>query len=266
MDVLTRNQVATVGEGARTLVLAHGFGTDQAMWRFLVPFLAPAGRLVLFDHVGSGRSDLAAYRHDRHASLDGYAEDLLEILRALDLHDVVFVGHSVGGMIGVRAAVAEPARFSHLVLIGSSASYLDDPPGYRGGFSLADVHGLLDTMRRNFEGWAKETSVTAMAQPDRPELGRELERSFCSLDRGVALAFATATFLSDTRPLLARVRAPSLVLQSARDVFVPRSAAEHLQRNLPGATLHVLPSQGHFPHFSDPAEVARVIFDHLGPR
>ncbi len=251
MDVRARNNVVVLdGPPEDTVVLAHGFGTDQRMWRLVAPALAGRHRVVLFDYVGAGRSDSAAYAPERYATLDGYVGDVLEILAAVDAWGVVFVGHSVSGMIGVRAAVAAPDRFAGLVLLNASARYLDDPPDYKGGFSRADIDGLLDMMACNYSGWAAALAPQVMANPDRPELAEELERSFSAVDPSIARAFAAVTYLSDTRAALAHVRVPVLLLQSKHDIVVPREATEHLLRNIPDSTLRVLGCEGHFPHLS----------------
>jgi sigma-B regulation protein RsbQ len=259
MDVVARNNVITRGEGARPVVLVHGFGTDQTMWRGVVEALAPDHRVVLLDHVGSGRSDIASYSPGKYGNLDAYANDLAEICAALDLRDALLVGHSIGGMIALRAAIAAPDRFRGLVMIGSSARYLDDPPSYTGGFTAEAVDGLLDMMERNYLGWAKALAPRVMKSPDRPDLENELEALFCATDPAIARRFAAVTFYSDSRALLADARLPTLLLQSPDDMIVPRAAADYLAAKLPSATLRVLQAVGHYPHLRDPIETARLI-------
>lgn len=152
MDVLARNNVTVTGRpGAPAMVFAHGFGCDQNMWRLVTPDFEADHTVVLFDHVGAGHSDSSAYSQQRYGTLDGYATDLLEILAALDLHDVVFVGHSVASMIGVLAANAQPDRFGALVLVAPSPRYVDDA-GYVGGFSRPDIEELLESLDSNYLG------------------------------------------------------------------------------------------------------------------
>src|SRR5436309_11758030 len=119
-DIIRRNNVVVTGRGTQPLLFAHGFGCDQNMWRFVAAAFESDYRVVLFDYVGSGHSDLAAYDAERYASLDGYAQDVLDVVHALDLHGVIFVGHSVSSMIGVLAANREPDHFERLVLVGPS--------------------------------------------------------------------------------------------------------------------------------------------------
>ena len=259
MDVLARNNVRVSGPpGAQPMMFAHGFGCDQNMWRHVAPAFADRYRVVLFDHVGAGGSDLSAYRPGKYASLQGYADDVLEICRALDLRDLVFVGHSVSSMIGVLAANAEPERFDALVLVGPSPRYVDDE-GYAGGFSREDIDGLLDSLDSNFLGWSTAMAPVIMGNADRPELGAELTNSFCRTDPEIARQFARATFLSDNRADLPRVRARTLVLQCAEDVIAGQAVGEFVHREIPGSELVLMKATGHCPNLSHPEETVAAI-------
>ncbi|HEV3469450.1 MAG TPA: alpha/beta hydrolase [Pyrinomonadaceae bacterium] len=254
------------GRGARPMLFAHGFGCDQNMWRFVAPAFEDDYRVVLFDYVGSGKSDLSAYDPERYSTLDGYAQDVLDVCRALQLRDVVFVGHSVSSVVGLLAAIREPRRFSRLILVGPSPYYFNDPPGYRGGFERADIEGLLDLMEKNYVGWASFLAPVVAQNPERPELARELEESFCSTDPLVARRFAEATFLSDNRADLPKVRVPSLIMQCSEDAVAPAEVGEYMSRHLPGSTLRVLGATGHCPHMSHPEETVAVIKEYLAAR
>jgi sigma-B regulation protein RsbQ len=252
------NVLVTGREDGPVLMLAHGFGCDQHMWHRVRPGLARDFRLVLFDHVGAGRSDLSAWQPGRYATLDGYADDVLRICAELDLPPVVFVGHSVSAMIGVLAANKEPGRFSKLVLVGPSPRYVDDR-GYRGGFSEADINELLDSLDSNYLGWSAAMAPVIMGNPERPELGEELANSFCRTDPEIAGAFARTTFLSDNRADLAKVTVPTLVLQCARDVIAPPEVGAFVQAQIPGARLVTLPATGHCPQLSAPEATLAAI-------
>lgn len=262
-DVLIRNNVHVSGRGEQPMLFAHGFGCDQNMWRFVTPAFEDDYRLVLFDYVGSGRSDLRAYSETRYASLAGYAEDVLEICRALDLRDVVYVGHSVSSIIGMLAAIKEPHRFSCLILVGPSPRYVNDLPEYLGGFERSDIEGLLEMMDKNYIGWASFLAPNVMKNPGRPELSEELEQSFCSTDPRVARQFAKVTFLSDNRQDLADVATPCLILQCSDDMIAPLEVGEYLHRNLQGSVLRVMQATGHCPHMSHPDETIRLIQEYL---
>jgi sigma-B regulation protein RsbQ len=258
VDVVRRNNVRIVGRGVQPMVFAHGFGCDQNMWRLVAPAFESTHRVVLFDHVGAGGSDLLAYSKARYSSLQGYADDVLEICRELALTDVIFVGHSVSAIIGVLAAIAEPEWFAKLVLVGPSPRYLDDE-GYVGGFKRGDIEGLLESMDSNYLGWSTSMAPVIMGNADRPELGRELANSFCRTDPEIARQFARVTFLSDNRADLSRVRTPALILQCSQDVIAPMEVGEFVHRAVPRSELVVLKATGHCPNLSAPAETIAAI-------
>jgi sigma-B regulation protein RsbQ len=242
------------------MLFAHGYGCDQNMWRYVAPAFEDDHEVVLFDHVGAGQSDLAAYDEQRHGSLAGYADDVLDICRDLDLRDVVFVGHSVSGMIGVLAAVREPERFRALVLVSPSPRYTDDD-GYCGGFSTADIEDMLDSLDSNYLGWSTTMAPVIMGNPDRPELGQELTESFCRTDPRIARQFAHVTFTSDNRADLSRVTTPTLVLQCTNDVIAPVSVGEYVRDHVPGARMVLLDATGHCPNLSAPEATVAAIAD-----
>ena len=247
------------------MVFAHGFGCDQNMWRLVAPAFADRYRTVLFDYVGAGASDLASYDADRYATLAGYATDVLEICEALHLKEVVFVGHSVSAMIGVLAAAEAPEVFGALVLVGPSPRYIDDA-NYAGGFTEDDICGLLASLDSNYLGWSSAMAPVIMGNPDRPELGAELTASFCRTDPEIQRRFARATFLSDNRRDLGRVRVPALVLQCSDDVIAPDAVGVYVHEHLPGSRLVRLRAAGHCPNLSAPEETSEAIRQFLDER
>ena len=261
-DILTRNNVKVSGRGAQPMLFAHGFGCDQNMWRFITPAFEDGYRVILFDYVGSGRSDVGAYDQGRYGKLDGYAQDILDIVHALDLRDVIFVGHSVSSMIGVLAANREPDRFAKLILVGPSPRYINDG-SYVGGFDRSDIDGLFEMMDKNFLGWANFLAPAIMKNADRPELGEELTASFCSTDPIMARRFAEATFYSDNRADLADVTVPSLILQCSEDMVAPLEVGNYLHAQLAESTLRVMQATGHCPHMSHPEETVELIKEYL---
>jgi sigma-B regulation protein RsbQ len=263
VDVLKRNNVKVSGRGARPLMFAHGFGCDQNMWRFVAPAFEDEYRVILFDYVGSGKSDLRAYDAARYSTLEGYARDVLDVCHALGLSDVVFVGHSVSSVVGLLASIKEPRLFTRLILVGPSPCYVNDPPDYHGGFERADIEGLLDLMDKNYIGWANFLAPVVVKNPERPELAQELEESFCSTDPRVARRFAEATFLADNRGDLPKARVRSLIMQCSEDAIAPASVGDYVSRHLPGSTFRQLEATGHCPHMSHPEETVRVIKEYL---
>lgn len=262
MSILQRNNVQVTGAGAQTLVFAHGFGCDQNMWRFVAPHFEATHQVVLFDYVGAGHSDLAAYDPKKYGSLDGYTADLIEVIEALKISAVTLVGHSVSAMIGVLAAARRPDLFGALVLVGPSPRYLNDD-GYVGGFSRVDIDELLDALDSNYLGWSSATAPMIMGNPDRPSLGEELTNSFCRMDPKIAGQFARVTFLSDNRADLARVGVPTLILQCADDFIAPTVVGEFVHAQIPGSTLVHLDAVGHCPNLSAPAETTEAISNFL---
>jgi sigma-B regulation protein RsbQ len=248
------------------MLFAHGFGCDQTLWRFVAPAFEAEHRVITFDYVGAGESDRSAYDAERYASLDGYADDVLRICRALDLRDVVLVAHSVSAMIAILAAIAEPDRFSDLVLVTPSPRYLDDPPAYRGGFAPADIEGLLEMMDVNAMGWAAFLAPIVMGTPDRPELTGDLEATFCSIDPAMARQFAQVTFLGDNRADLERLTTPSLIVQCTNDAVAPMEVGTYLHEHLRDSELRLIEATGHCPHVSHPNETVATIQSYLRER
>jgi len=258
MTVLKRNNVRITGRGSRTLLFVNGFGCDQSIWRYITPALSEQFQLVLFDHVGAGLSDVTAYEPAKYASLDGYAQDVLDICRELNLRDVTLIGHSVGAMIGMLAAIREPGFFQQLLMLCPSPCYLNEA-GYQGGFDRADLEAMLAFMDHDFVGWADSFAPFIMGNPDRPTLSAELAHSFCQSDPAIAKQFARVTFLSDNRLDVASLKTPCLLLQCARDLVAPLAVGTYLQACLPHAPLITLPVAGHCPHVSAPAETLNAL-------
>jgi sigma-B regulation protein RsbQ len=254
-----RNNVRVSGApGGRPIVFAHGYGCSQAMWRFVAPAFATDHRVVLFDNVGAGASDAAAYRPGKYDSLEGYATDLLEILDALELEDAIIVGHSVSAMVAVIAANRDASRIGALVLVGPSPRYTD-APGYTGGFTSEAIAGLLDSLDANYTGWAQGIAPIIMGNPDRAELGAELAGSFCATDPEIARHFAHVTFLSDNRRDLPEVTVSTLIIQTRDDVIAPTVVGRYVHEQIPGSVLTEIPVAGHVPHLSGPSEVVAAI-------
>ncbi|SFJ24790.1 Pimeloyl-ACP methyl ester carboxylesterase [Phyllobacterium sp. CL33Tsu] len=258
MSVLERNNVKLSGSGERSMVFAHGFGCDQNMWKLVAPAFESKFRTILFDHVGAGGSDLGAYSSAKYASLEGYADDLIEIGKELELKDAVFVGHSVSAMIGVIASLKDPAIFDSLILVGPSPRYIDDGE-YVGGFSRAQIDELLESLADNHLGWSAAMAPAIMGNPDRPELGEELTNSFCRTDPDIAKEFARVTFTSDNRDDLQRVTARTLILQCREDIIASENVGEYVKQHIPQSQLVMLNATGHCPNLSAPGEVIAAI-------
>jgi sigma-B regulation protein RsbQ len=254
VGVIKRNNVNVRGSGARAMMFAHGFGCDQNMWRFVEPAFEAEFKTVLFDHVGAGGSDLKAYDRAKYSTLAGYADDVIEIGREVDLKDAVFVGHSVSCMIGALAAQKAPRMFGKLVMVGPSARYIDDGD-YVGGFSEKQIEELLQFLESNHMGWSTQMAPAIMGNPNRPELGTELTNSFCRTDPEIARAFARVTFKSDNREDLAKIDIPTLVLQCSEDIIASKAVGEFVHRGIRDSEMIILEATGHCPNLSAPDEV-----------
>jgi sigma-B regulation protein RsbQ len=261
-QTLVRNNVKVFGEG-QPMLFAHGFGCDQNMWRYVTPAFEKQYQVILFDYVGSGKSDITAYNLEKYNDLNGYANDILDIVTALDLNNIIFVGHSVSCMIGLLAALKQPGRFNKMIFIGPSARYINDAPSYIGGFEKKDIEELLETMDKNYIGWANFLAPAIMKNPDRPELGEELAESFCSTDPVIARQFAEVTFLSDNREDLSKLNIPALILQCSDDLIAPLEVGGYLEQQIAGSTLKIMKATGHCPHMSAPAETIDLMSDYL---
>lgn len=262
MNALRRHNVKVTGRGTTPMVFAHGFGCDQNMWRFVAPAFEDDYRIVLFDYVGHGQSDFSSYDRRKYGALDGFADDILEIIEELALRDVIFVGHSVSAAIGIMAAIRQPSRFKSLVLVGPSPCYINEGD-YMGGFTRTSIDELLDFLDSNYLGWSSAMAPAIMSNADRPQLGAELANSFCRTDPEVAKQFARVTFLSDTRTDLPRLTIPSLILQCSQDVIAPMCVGEYMNRCMPASRLTVLNATGHCPHLSAPIETIAAMKEFL---
>ena len=262
MSLQQRNNVRVAGSGPATMFFAHGFGCDQNMWRLLAPKYGARYRTVLFDHVGSGNSDLSAYDRVKYSSLHGYADDVLEIVQAFGEGPAIFVGHSVSAMIGLLADLKQTTRFAAQIMIGPSPCYINDGD-YVGGFTRADIDALLETLESNYLGWSSTMAPVIMGAPQQPELGAELTNSFCRTDPEIAKQFARVTFLTDVRAELPRSTTPTLIVQCNDDLIAPLTVGEYLHRALPSSTLSVIDNVGHCPHLSAPSISADAIDEFL---
>lgn len=260
MNAIARHNVRTTGSGDRTMLFAHGFGCDQTMWRHVAPTFADSFRVATFDYIGAGGSDASAYDPAKYVTLDGYAADVVEIGKELDIRDGVFVGHSVSAMIGALAALQAPEMFKTLVMVGPSPRYIDDT-GYVGGFSSDDIEDLLASLKDNPLAWSAAMGPAIVGNADRPEFGQELTESFCKLDPEIANGFARATFTSDNRADLPKITANTLILQCHDDIIASRQVGEYVRDNIPGSTLVMLDASGHCPNLTAPEQVSAAIRD-----
>ncbi len=257
-----RFNINILGNGTQPMLFAHGYGCDQNMWRFVYPHFEQDYKIILFDYIGAGKSDLSAYSNNKYDSLQAYADDIISICKHLNLKDVIFVGHSVSAMIGVLANKKAPTLFSKMVMVGPSPRYINDE-NYNGGFEESSIQELLTTLDSNYLGWSQTMAPVIMGNDDRPHLGEELSNSFCSTDPEIAKNFARVTFLSDNRADLPAIKIPCLILQCRNDVIAPIEVGEYTAKSIPNSTLKILNATGHCPNLSAPEETTAAIKEFL---
>ena len=262
-NVMKRNNVKVIGEGEETIIFAHGFGCDQSMWKYIAPQFAEKYKVVLFDYVGSGNSDITAYESKKYSTLHGYAQDVLDVIEEMNLKNVIFIGHSISSMIGMLAGIHSPDYFKNLIMIGPSSCYLNDENGYIGGFEESDIKELLTMMEMNFAGWASHMAPFAMDQAKDSKLTQDLEHSFVSSNPRIAREFAEVTFFSDYRNSLPLSTVPALIIQCSNDSIVPIEAGEYLNNNLKNSTIKIMDVRGHYPHITNPLETINIITDYI---
>ena len=262
MNIRQRNNVVVKGNGPKTILFAHGFGCDQNMWRYVVPAFEKEYMIVLFDHVGAGGSDLASYSKDKYNSLEGYSNDIIEIIEDLGIGPVIFVGHSVSALMGIIASQKYPELFEQLILVGPSPSYINDGD-YVGGFTRMQIEELLESLDNNHLGWSMAMAPVIMGNADRKELGDELANSFCRTDPDIARHFARTTFLTDKRDIIGNTTTPSLILQCSNDVIAPIEVGQYLHERMEDSRLVIMKATGHCPNLSAPDETIAAIKEYL---
>ena len=261
-EIFKRNNVKIIGEGTQPLIFAHGYGCDQNMWRFVYPSFLDNYKVILFDHVGAGNSDDSYYDKEKYNDLKGYSNDLLEICEALDLEDIILVGHSVSSMIGLLAINTKPSIFSNFIMVGPSPCYINKD-SYKGGFEQEDINDLIESLENNYLGWASNMAPVIMGNPEKPELGEELTNSFCRANPEIAKHFARVTFLSDNREDLKNLQIPSLIIQSKEDVIAPKFVGEYVHDNAKNSSFKIIDATGHCPNLSAPKATISAIKTYL---
>ncbi|MBB6453124.1 sigma-B regulation protein RsbQ [Salirhabdus euzebyi] len=262
-SVLTRNNVTVKGEGEQPIIFASGFGFDQTVWSSVSNSFEQDFQIIQYDYVGFGDSDIAAYDQAKYSTLSGYVSDLLEIFDELKINNAIFVGHSIGSMIGILASTKRPELFSKLVLIGPSPYFLNEPPTYYGGFDKDDLDHLIDMMEKNYLEWVSNIAPTITNDPNRLDVTMDIEDRFYANNPTITRQFAEVIFFGDNRPFLPKVTVPSLIIQCSNDVFVPDSVAEYMKVNLPNATITYSNSIGHCPHLSHPEKTVKLIKEYI---
>ncbi|MFT6898599.1 MAG: sigma-B regulation protein RsbQ [Paraglaciecola sp.] len=264
-SIKIRNNVNVSGrKNAPTVMLAHGFGCDQNMWRFMLPELEKHYQVVLFDYVGSGNSVLIDYSIEKYGKLEGYAEDIIDIIDELQLRDVTIIGHSVSAIIASIASLDIPLIIKKIVMVCPSPCFLNMPPDYEGGFERIDLEELIALMDKNYIGWANYLAPLVMGSSQSQELIGELSGSFCSTDPIIAKTFAKATFFSDYRHILPDITCSVLILQSSCDALASVGVGHYMVDNIPDSEMVIIAAEGHCLHMTHYQEIAPIIARFIG--
>jgi sigma-B regulation protein RsbQ len=244
--------VTIIGDGPRTIVFGNGLGTNQRTWRHQVDALRNDAKLVLFDYVGTPDSDLSAYRSERYDTIYGHADDVIAMFDELELEDVTFVGHSVGGM-------------SRLVTVAASPRYIDDRD-YVGGVSREMVDSVLANATADYHAWVSGFSPLVIGEEhdNTSNFVDEFSASLRRMRPDITNQTLKAIFLSDFRSILPRVKQPVAVIQPRADFVVPIVVGEYLASHFPSATLYLLSTVGHLPHLTSPDKVTNVLREVIG--
>ncbi|TXF89679.1 alpha/beta hydrolase [Neolewinella aurantiaca] len=262
MNYRKLHSVTVSGSGERTMLMSHGFGCGQAMFRYLVAAFSPHYRVITYDIAGMGNYPIECFSRASHQDLNGYAKDVIGICEELGLSDVIHIGHSVSAMIAGLASIQRPDLFSQLVMIGPSACYINDGD-YYGGFTREDIEELLEVLGENYISWSKSMAPSIMGNAEQPALGEELTASFCSMNPEIASFFARVTFTADNREDLSRITTPTLILQTEEDIIAPRQVGEYIHKHISGSKFVLLDARGHCPNISAPEVTIAAIKSYL---
>lgn len=260
--LIKKNNIHIIGEGNEVLFFIHGYGCDQNMWRYITPAFVQQYKIVLIDLVGSGKSDIAVYDFEKYNTLQGYADDVIEICDFFNFKNINLIGHSVSAMIAALVAINRPQLCKNLIMVCPSPCYLNDD-GYNGGFALSDIDEMLATMQHNYLGWSSAIAPVIVGNPEKPEYAEELAQSFCRNNPEIAKHFALVTFKGDSRTCLPKITTPTLILQCSNDILAPLEVGNYVSNHIKHSTLKVLKATGHCPHLTTPAETIAAIKHYL---
>ncbi|KAJ4953704.1 hypothetical protein NE237_030536 [Protea cynaroides] len=249
-NLSTSMNAKIIGSGKESVVLAHGYGTDQSVWEKILPHLAQNYRVLVFDWCFSGSvNDLSLFDPDKYSSLEAFADDLSALMDEMNLTSSVFIGHSMSGMVGCFSSIKRPDLFKKLILLGPSPRYLN-AEDYEGGFEKAEVEQMFSNIASNFYAWAPGFAGLVVDARDTlsvDKFGKLLGR----MRPEVALSLAKTIFCCDYRDVLEKVQVPCTVVQTSNDIVVPISVGYYMQKKIKGkTTVEIIEADGHFPQLT----------------
>ncbi|GFP93480.1 probable esterase kai2 [Phtheirospermum japonicum] len=257
------HNVQVLGCGETTVVLGHGYGTDQSVWKHLVPHLVNQYRVVLYDNMGAGTTNPDYFDFDRYATLEGYAYDLLAILEEFSVGKCIYVGHSMSAMAATMASIFRPDLFHKIIMICTTPR-MANSVDYYGGFEQKDLDELMVAMETNYKSLVMGFAPLVLGCDLDSVPMQEFSRTLFNVRPDIALSVVHTVHTFDMRPFLPQVTVPCHIIQSSKDTFVPVSVAEYLHQNLGGKSIvEVMSTEGHLPHLSAPEVTIPVLLRHI---
>jgi 3-oxoadipate enol-lactonase len=237
-------------DDAPALMLCNSLGTDLRMWD---PQVGPFGehfRVVRYDRRGHGKSGAPKGPY----TMDMLGRDALAIMDGLGLAKVSWCGLSMGGMVGQWVGANAPDRIERLVLANTNCYYpIKDPWNDR--IKLVSEKGLGAIVGMNMERW-----FTKDFREREPAKIVRMTEMFLKTPLDGYLGCCAAIRDMDHRELLAKIKAPTLVIAGRDDVATPMENAIYIQARIPGAALTVLEAA----HISNVEQVAAFTGEVLG--
>lgn len=254
------NNLSVIGnlDSPETMLLVHGFGTDQTVWDLITPAFEHRYKIILLDNMGAGESVRSAFKQHKYLTLSGYVEDLKHIISELSLQNITMIGHSVGAMIAALTTLEFPRLFKRLVMIGASPCYRDRDD-YFGGFEKETIDQIYDSVMSDFDHWVNSFTQAAFDYHHDSNIAKRFASTLHSYDKKYILTVLCSIFQTDYRSILPKITTPTLLVQSEHDFFVPFAVAEYMHMNIPLNQLVEIPAKGHFPHLTNANELIREI-------
>ena len=254
-----RLAVQDLGDGAPVVLLA-GFGLDHTLWDRTVRTLACAHRAVCIDQRGHGASDKPLTGYDVIA----LAGDLAAVLDALELLEVIVVGHSFGGQVAFALAATRPDLVARLVLVGSNGVRASRSAGFPFGYPPeAVLPALLRAEEDDRIAARRATLVSAFAQPPTEDVVSWLLAISLKMPSWAAIACYESMLTADLLDMIPKVRQPVLQVIGATDPVHSARGARWLTDQLRRATLVEIPGCGHYPMLEAPTALEHYLLDFL---
>lgn len=244
---------------APVVILSPGLGGSAGYWTPNLAALAARYRLLLYDHRGTARSDLAL---PETVTVDDMADDLIALMDALGIERAHLIGHAAGGIIGLAMALRAPQRLHKLVVVNGWVA--PDP-------HFARCFDVRLTLLRH-----AGPAAYVRAQPIFLFPAEWISRHSAQLDAEEPLHLShfpppenierrvAALKAFDIANRLAEIDVPVLALVSADDMLVPAYCSDPIEQRIPGARRATMAWGGHACNVTDPDNFNHIIIEYLG--